>query len=133
MLIERFDVENNCVLAEVDCYGNKGIRSLKFSRRKKDFSRYEISFTDDVSKGVIRNKQFVLHRTNITPPSPERCEICQTSMYKYQKLRCLSAMPHFCFRNYDMSSFLSSFHVLFLFIFKVSVACCTLKSYLIIL
>lgn len=26
MLIERFDVENNCVLAEVDCYGNKGIR-----------------------------------------------------------------------------------------------------------
>ena len=95
MLIERFDVENNCVLAEVDCYGNKGIRSLKFSRRKKNFSRYEISFTDDVSKGVIRNKQFVLHRTNITPPCPERCEICQTSMYKYQKLRCLSAMPQF--------------------------------------
>lgn len=93
MLIERFDVENNCVLAEVDCYGNKGIRSLKFSRRKKDFSRNEISFTD-VSKGVITNKQFVLHRTNITPPCPERCEICQTSMYKYQKLR-WSAMPQF--------------------------------------
>ena len=56
MLIERFDVENNCVLAEVDCYGNKGIRSLRFSRRKKDFSRNEISFTVDVSKRVITNR-----------------------------------------------------------------------------
>ena len=92
MLIERFDVENNCVLAEVDCYGNKGIRSLRFSRRKKDFSRNEISFTVDVSKRVITNNQFVIQRTNITPPRPERCEICQKSMYKYHKLRRLSAM-----------------------------------------
>lgn len=113
MLIERFDVENNCVLAEVDCYGNKGIRSLRFSRRKKDFSRNEISFTVDVSKRVITNKQFVLQRTNITPPRPETCEICQKSMYKYHKLRRLSAMQQCFFRNYDISSFLTSFHVLF--------------------
>ena len=113
MLIERFDVENNCVLAEVDCYGNKGIRSLRFSRRKKDFSRNEISFTVDVSERVITNKQFVLQRTNITPPRPERSEICQKSMYKYHKLRRLSAMQQCFSRNYDISSFLSSFHVLF--------------------
>ena len=113
MLIERFDVENNCVLAEVDCYGNKGIRSLRFSRRKKDFSRNEISFTVDVSKRVITNKQFVLQRTNITPPRPETCEICQKSMYKYHKLGRLSAMQQCFFRNYDISSFLSSFHALF--------------------
>ena len=110
MLIERFDVENNCVLAEVDCYGNKGIRSLRFSRRKKDFLSNEISFTVDVSKRVITNKQFVMQRTNITPPRPERCEICQKSMYKYHKL---SAMQQYFFRNYDISSFLGSFHVLF--------------------